>query len=118
MADVTNTPQPQQTDTVTKTIDGIKIVIENGGIKGTLVKVLLWTLIPLVILLIIGYFLYSSYFTRKSNIDTGRGQNNSVRYTDDNTDWNVQVIDINNNAREDELKKFEQVVNKVKELYK
>lgn len=108
-------PKP---DILNKAVDNIKVTIDNGGWKGTLFKFLLWGALPLVILLVIAYYLRTSFFGRKANISTRNAQNNSVRYKDEKTDWQFQVVDVRNTADvDDDIKKFEELSKKVKGLY-
>jgi len=119
---VTYTPQPQpeppRQDNVSRTIDGIRIVLDNGGMKATIVKFILWFALPLVILLVIAYFLYTSFFLRKANIETRGGLNRSSVYKDEKTDWSINVTNVNNQANVDaDIARFEEISKKVKGLY-
>ncbi len=111
------TPTPSKTGG--GTLDNIKLVMDSGGVKGTLVKFGVWFCLPLVIVVTIAYFLYTSFFGRRATIDARNSTNNSVQYKDENTGWNVQVNDINNSANvQDDIDKFKIVADKIKALYK
>ena len=110
---------PTNNNNASKTVDGIRVILDNGGVRATVIKFILWIALPLVILLGVGYFLYTSFFLRKATISTRGGLNNSTIYKDEKTDWNVQVTDVNNQANTDaQIAQFEELARKIKGLYK
>ena len=97
----------------------IQISIDSSGsAKGTLLKGLVYVILPVVLLSGIGYLIYNSIATRQLDLNFLHGRNDSDKYQNDKVKIQIEIKDLKTDVKENaDRKNFEDVKQMVIQKY-
>lgn len=110
--------QKKKADLAISLLERANEIMNGGGIKSIAMKFLMYFLLPLIIILFLGYSGYTAFRKKDVFIRFIRSFNSSGKYSDRTTLWRLKVKELIPDVMEEkDVENFNRVKEKMKEVY-